>query len=193
MGQARIIFVLAITSIMLVDITQSSNLFNRHKKIAQFRVYLQDILSGSNATVLEVARAHVTATSPTSYGLVRVMDDMMTLGPDPNSERVGRAQGLIANTDIEESGISVNINFVFTGGEYKGSTLCIVGKKSLLYTDQELPVVGGTGIFRWARGFSISNIYSHDDATGNSILLYDMHVVYMAQEFGNDVVWSTGN
>lgn len=185
MAKIHIILILALSSIIFIHNAQSI-LFHGNEKPAKFRVYLQGVLVGPDATVLEVARASITSTSATSYGLVEVMDNPMTLGPEASSEEVGRAQGLVTYTDLEESSVSLNMNLVFTGGEYKGSTLCIVGRKSLVRSDQELPVVGGTGVFRWAGGFSISSTYSHDAATGNSVLLYDVYVVYVEQGLMNE-------
>lgn len=175
------IFTLVISSLFFVS-TQS--LFQESEKIAKFRVYLQDVLSGPNATVYEVARANITSTSPTLFGQVRVVDDLITAGPDPNSEKLGRAQGVITSSDMEHSAIIMNINFMFTGGEYKGSTISMVGRKSLEYDNQELPIVGGTGFFRAARGFSISSNYSYDAATEYGVLVYDFYVVYMEQVLG---------
>ncbi|KAH6824528.1 hypothetical protein C2S53_010342 [Perilla frutescens var. hirtella] len=152
------------------------------EKIAKFTVFVHDVLSGPSATVVEVARASITSTSPSSFGLVRVLDDSMTVEPDPSSYELGRAQGIATSADKEESSLCMNIVFMFTGGEYKGGTLSIVGRRSLVYGDSEVPVVGGTGIFRGARGYAVANTYSEDAATGNYVMRYDMHVVYPAEE-----------
>ncbi|KAL1551213.1 dirigent protein 22-like [Salvia divinorum] len=72
----------------------------------------------------------------------------------------------------------MNINLVFMTGPYNGSTLCIAGSNPIERADRELPVVGGTGLFRMARGFSVSNTYSYDPVKDFGILEYTVHVSY---------------
>ncbi|KAI3445010.1 hypothetical protein Pfo_001675 [Paulownia fortunei] len=182
MGKVDIIFIF-ISSLMLIANAQGfKNHFQGSEKIAKFRVYLQDVLGGPNATVYEVARANITSISPTSFGQVRVVDDLITAEPDANSEKLGRAQGVITFSGLEESALTMNMNFVFTAGVYEGSTLCIVGRNPISNNNRELPIIGGTGIFRWARGYSISNTYSYDPATEYGVLEYNLYVVYLEQE-----------
>ncbi|KAL8486467.1 hypothetical protein ACS0TY_023233 [Phlomoides rotata] len=49
---------------------------------------------------------------------------------------------------LDESVLAMNLNFVFTGGEYNGSSLCILGRNPIDSKNRELPVVGGTSVFR---------------------------------------------
>ncbi|KAL9149022.1 hypothetical protein ABFS82_12G082700 [Erythranthe guttata] len=154
--------------------------FSQQKqKFAKLRFYIQDKLGGPNATIWEVARAEITATSPTMFGQVRVLDDLITAEPDRNSAKVGRAQGHIASSDLTNSALTMNLNFVFTAGKYNGSTLCILGQNPIGSSDRELPVVGGTGVFRMARGFSISNTYSYDAVEDYGVLEYTVYVSYV--------------
>ncbi|KAL8061530.1 hypothetical protein ABFX02_02G092000 [Erythranthe guttata] len=152
------------------------------EKVAQLRFYIQDALSGPNATVWEVARSNITSASPTSFGQVRVIDDLITTGPDPNSMKLGRAQGLITMADLQVPAIAMNINFYFSAGKYNGSTLCILGRNQILSPNRELPVVGGTGAFRMARGYSISNTYSYDVVANYGVLEYVVYVTYVELE-----------
>lgn len=93
MAKIHIILMLALSSIIFIHNAQSI-LFHGNEKPAKFRVYLQGVLVGPNATVLEVARASITSTSATSYGLVEVMDDPMPLGPRPALRRWAGPRGL---------------------------------------------------------------------------------------------------
>ncbi|KAL3820089.1 hypothetical protein ACJIZ3_005994 [Penstemon smallii] len=139
--------------------------------------YLQDVLGGPNATVWEVAKSPI-SNSVTSFGQIRVLDDLITRTPNPNSKKLGRAQGLITFSDLDVSVLNMNLNFVFTAGSYNGSTLTILGRNQIMNVDRELPVVGGTGIFRMARGYAISNTYSYNVSTNYGILEYTVYVVH---------------
>ncbi|XP_057811343.1 dirigent protein 22-like [Salvia miltiorrhiza] len=155
------------------------NVSQRKEKFVKLRLYIQDALGGPNATIWEVARAEVTAASPTSFGQVRVFDDLVTAEPDRNSAKLGRAQGLITSAGFHESAFAMNLNLVFMAGPYNGSTLSIAGRNPIHRLNRELPVVGGTGVFRMARGFSISNTYSYDPLQNYGVLEYVLYVSYV--------------
>nr|WCZ54763.1 dirigent protein 9 [Phryma leptostachya subsp. asiatica] len=157
-------------------------LLQTKEKVAKLHFYLQDALGGANATVYEVARSTITANSAATFGQVRVLDDVITAEPDRNSKKLGRAQGMITFTGLDESALTMNLNFYFTSGEYCGSTLCIVGRNPINSTDRELPVVGGTGHFRMARGYSISNTHSYDPVANYGVLEYTVYVAYYDDE-----------
>ncbi|XP_047939122.1 dirigent protein 2-like [Salvia hispanica] len=144
-------------------------------KKATFRVYLQEILSGPNATLYEVARANITSTSPTNFGQFLVGDDFVTATPDPNSMRLGRSQGFVAFSDLDDIAIVLTYTFIFTDGPYRGSSLTIAGRKMPFVKNQEIPIIGGTGVFRLARGYTISSLFS---STPNTfVFVYDFYVV----------------
>lgn len=157
-------------------------LLQSKEKVLKLHFFLQDALGGPNATVTEVARSDVTAASATSFGQVRILDDLITAEPDRNSKKLGRAQGMITFTGLDESALTMNLNFYFTSGEYSGSTICIVGRNPIGSTNRELPVVGGTGRFRLARGYSISNTHSYDAATNYGVLEYTVYVAYYEEQ-----------
>ncbi|KAL8505958.1 hypothetical protein ACS0TY_016985 [Phlomoides rotata] len=77
---------------------------------------------------------------------------------------------------LDESVLAMNLNFVFTGGEYNGSSLCILGRNPIDSKNRELPVVGGTSVFRMESGFSISNTYSYDPVENYGVLEYIVYV-----------------
>ncbi|CAA3024941.1 Hypothetical predicted protein [Olea europaea subsp. europaea] len=160
------------------------NLCQGNEKFGKLHFYLQDVLGGLNATVWEVARAEITSNSPTSFGQVRVIDDLMTAEPDSSSAKLGRAQGLVTFADLENSGLAMNINFIFTAGIYNGSTLSVLGRNLMTEQNRELAVVGGTGIFRLARGYAISSTYSYDTVTSYGVLEYTLYIAYVELGFG---------
>lgn len=175
MGKFHIILML--TAFVMGNV-QSLSQGSGSEKIAKFRFYLHDVMSGPNENAFVVAEAKITATSPSGFGQVRVTDNPLTVGPDPNSEKLGRAQGLVVLSGREVTAFTMSLNLYFTGGKYKGSTICIVGRNPITQSDnRELPIVGGTGAFRWARGFSISRTYSNDTVANYAVLEYNIYAV----------------
>nr|WCZ54760.1 dirigent protein 6 [Phryma leptostachya subsp. asiatica] len=154
------------------------NICRGTEKVAKLHFYVQDVLGGSSPTVYEVASANITSNSPTTFGQVRVLDDLLTAEPDRSSEEVGRVQGLITFSDLETSALAMNLNFYFTSTEFKGSTISILGRNQLMNTERELAVVGGTGVFRFARGYAITSTYSYDVNTSYGVLEYTLYVTY---------------
>ncbi|KAH6777622.1 hypothetical protein C2S52_006786 [Perilla frutescens var. hirtella] len=128
------------------------NLPNLKEKVAQFHFYIHDIISGKNATAYTVAEAKITTTSSTNFGLIQMMDHLLTVGPEPDSKKIGRYQGTNAGSSFEEIGLQMTVNILFTEGEYNGSTLSVLGRDAIRDEYREMPIVGGTGVFRLARG-----------------------------------------
>ncbi|KAL3831105.1 hypothetical protein ACJIZ3_019907 [Penstemon smallii] len=180
-----IISVTTSTSTTQEDIVQGEiNWFKilrqRKEKVAKLHFYVQDAHGVPNATVWEVARSRITSQSPTSFGQVRVIDNLITSRPSRYSYKLGRAQGFITSSDLIETALTMNINFVFMDGKYNGSTLCVLGRNQIGKSkNRELPVVGGTGVFRMARGVSISNTYSFDPVENYGVLEYTLYVSYV--------------
>ncbi|XP_017438130.1 dirigent protein 22 [Vigna angularis] len=77
-------------------------------------------------------------------------------GPEPTSKVVGRIEGLVAGTSQREF-ILVVLNFVFTEGNYNGSTITVLGRNRITQNIREIPVIGGTGVFRFATGYAETN------------------------------------
>ncbi|KAL8040704.1 hypothetical protein ABFX02_10G115200 [Erythranthe guttata] len=140
--------------------------------------YFQDVLGGESPTVHKVAQSGITATSPTNFGQISMIDDLLTAGPEPDSEVVGRAQGTIGFADLHDTAIHMGLNILFTQGKYKGSTVTVSGRNPIFKTDRELAIVGGTGCFRMARGVAISNTHSFDVETNYGVLEYTLYITH---------------
>ncbi|CAI9091666.1 OLC1v1026741C1 [Oldenlandia corymbosa var. corymbosa] len=123
---------------------------NEKPKLSRLHFYLQFNFTGNNASVVLVAQPNIT--SPTGFGEVYVFDGLLTKKPEVNSKAVGRAQGIFAYTSREENAFTEVANYVFTRGEYKGSTLQLIGYGTSEEQILEFSVVGGTGALRLARG-----------------------------------------
>ncbi|KAL3642481.1 hypothetical protein CASFOL_013296 [Castilleja foliolosa] len=129
-------------------------------KVTNIRLYLQDTFNRDQ---------------PIAYGDVLAFQDPLTVGPNPNSTLLGRAQGTIAFTTHEASyDLHVSIAYIFTSGQYKGSTVVVVGRNDVSSSGpREFPIVGGTGAFKLARGIVKGSTYSTDP----SIFIYDLEIV----------------
>jgi Dirigent-like protein len=130
------------------------------EKQSHFRFYWHDITSGPNPTSIPVAAAPESKKSSTYFGTMVMIDDPLTTGPDMKSKLVGRAQGLYAMAGIEKLEIIMAMNFVFTDGKYNGSTIAILGHNAVNDPVREMPIVGGSGLFRFARGYVQAKTYS---------------------------------
>jgi Dirigent-like protein len=82
----------------------------------------------------------------------------------------GRAQGTVVAVGFDGS-LETMLNFIFTDGKYNGSSLAIYGR-IVLGTTIERPVIGGTGMFRLATGYSLASpVYTSADK-----LIYEFNV-----------------
>ncbi|EYU40431.1 hypothetical protein ABFS82_14G120800 [Erythranthe guttata] len=148
------------------------------EKITTMRFYVQDFVGGDSPTVWRVAQTNLTEVLPSDFGAVDVLDNLVTSEPEVDSKEVGRIQGIIGLTDFHEKALVMLLNLVFTEGEYKGSTLSVLGRNPLHEKIREVPIVGGTGAFRMARGYAITTTYSTDETKRHpNVYQYDV-VVY---------------
>ncbi|XP_020210927.2 dirigent protein 2-like [Cajanus cajan] len=150
-----------------------------HKeKLTHLRFYLHDILSGSKPTAVRIAQAQSTNTSSSLFGLLVMTDDPLTVGPEPDSKLVGKAQGMYGFSDQKEIGLSVIFNMAFTEEKYNGSTISLLGRNMVLSAVREIPIVGGSGAFRFARGYAEARSYTLDGQTGDAVVEYNLYVFH---------------
>ncbi|PKI30977.1 hypothetical protein CRG98_048632, partial [Punica granatum] len=57
-----------------------------------------------------------------------MIDNALTLGPDPSSKLVGRAQGFYAQTAQDQVDLLMAMNFTFVEGKYNGSSITVLGR-----------------------------------------------------------------
>ncbi|ERN02986.1 hypothetical protein AMTRI_Chr11g97370 [Amborella trichopoda] len=108
------------------------------EKVTHLHFYFHDMLSGSKLTAVHVARADSTNTSATGFGMVMIMDDPLTEGPELTSKLIGRAQGIYASAAQEEVAFLMTLNYVFVEGKYKDSTLSILDRNAVFSGVREL-------------------------------------------------------
>lgn len=148
----------------------------RKEKLSHFRFYWHDILSGKSPTSVTVVRPlNITATA---FGMINMIDNPLTIGPKLSSKTVGKAQGFYASASQEEIGFLMTMNFAFTEGKYNGSTISILGRNPALNAVREMPVVGGSGLFRFARGYAQASTHSFDFRTGDACVEYNVYVMH---------------
>ncbi|XP_034689042.1 dirigent protein 7-like [Vitis riparia] len=145
------------------------------EKVTHFQLYWQDIVSGSNATSVTVIQP-VNNSLP-FFGMVNIIDNSLTVGPNLSSKTVGKAQGLYASTGQKESSLLMVMNFAFTDGKYNGSTFTVVGRNNINAKVREMPIIGGSGLFRFARGYALASTYSSNDK-GDVTIEYNCYVIH---------------
>lgn len=176
MGQLNVIAVAAMLIMCVLHAAEAVG--HPQEKVSHLQFYFHDTVSGKNVTAVQVASAKMTRSSPTLFGGVAVIDDWLTEGPEATSKMVGKAQGLYTSACLEEPHLLMAMTLVFSSGEYNGSTLSVVGINAVFHNVRELPIVGGTGLFRLARGYALAHTYFYDQATGNAIVGYNVTVFH---------------
>ncbi|KAE8036987.1 hypothetical protein FH972_009615 [Carpinus fangiana] len=127
----------------------------KKEKLSHFRFYWHDIVSGRNPFAVQV----VPPASNASSGF-------------------GKAQGLYASASQKEPGLLMVMNFAFIEGKYNGSTITILGRNSLFSAVREMPVIGGSGLFRFARGYVQARTHTFDVKTGDATVEYNAYVLH---------------
>ncbi|XVE78784.1 hypothetical protein DITRI_Ditri14bG0005800 [Diplodiscus trichospermus] len=148
----------------------------KKEKLSHFRIYWHDIVSGRNATSIRVVQP--SNISATGFGIISMIDDPLTQGPKLSSKMVGRAQGFYALSSQEEIGLLMSMNFAFTQGKYNGSTITVLGRNIVFNKVREMPVVGGSGLFRFARGYVKARTHTFNQKTGDAIIEYTCYVLH---------------
>ncbi|XP_027351806.1 dirigent protein 22-like [Abrus precatorius] len=148
------------------------------EKLSHLHFFFHDIVSGPKPTAVKVAEAHMTNTSSTFFGLMVMTDDPLTVGPEPGSKLVGKAQGIYGSAAQDELGLLMVMNLAFMEGKYNGSTLSLLGRNAVFSAVREMPIVGGSGAFRFARGYAQAKTHTVDLKTGDAVVEYNVYVFH---------------
>lgn len=146
----------------------------KQEKLSHLHFYFHDIVSGRNPTAVQVASAITTKKSHTSFGAVMMADDPLTAAPKWKSMLVGKAQGIYAFAARGEVGLLMVMNFAFMEGKYNGSSLSLLGRNTVFSAVREMPIVGGSGVFRFARGYAQAKTHSFNPKSGDAVVEYFM-------------------
>lgn len=69
------------------------------------------------------------------------------------------------------------INFAFLEGMYYGSTISIRGRNQILQKVREMPVVGGSGMFRFSHGYAMAKTFRSDQKV--AVVVYDVYIILL--------------
>lgn len=149
------------------------------EKVTKLHFFMHDTFGGNNhLTAVTVAKATSTDKSPTAFGQVSIMDDPLRETIDPTSKELGRAQGLYAFSGQENMSLLMAYNLAFTTGRYNGSTLTVLGRNPAVLQPREMPIIGGSGVFRLARGVATANLRYFNMTVGKALIEYHVVVIH---------------
>ncbi|XP_023921782.1 dirigent protein 22 [Quercus suber] len=143
------------------------------EKLTRLHFYFHDTLDGTNPTAIRI-----TGPANRSFSTTFITDDPLTEGPEASSKLVGRAQGIYAFASQHDSALLMVMNFAFLEGKYNGSALSILGRNPFLNKVREMPIVGGSGVFRYARGYALAKTVSFTPKTGDAVVEYNVSVLH---------------
>ncbi|KAI4353470.1 hypothetical protein L6164_002418 [Bauhinia variegata] len=170
----------AFISVMAEHQPFMSNASLKGKKQTHLRFFWHDTLSGSNPTSITVAKPSNANTSAVfDFGFVNVFDNPITEGPELESKLLGRSQGFYTDASQNTEPFQVlfsSLNFAFTEGKYNGSTVTVLGRNPILSTVREMPLIGGSGVFRFAEGYALLHTHRFNPQTRDAIVEYNIYV-----------------
>ncbi|KAB8092120.1 hypothetical protein EE612_017930 [Oryza sativa] len=144
--------------------------------------YIHETFAGDNATTASLAPSPLAvAGSNSSFGSVGALDDELREGSDAASRYLGRVEGLVVQADLGNPAAAWTLlTLAFAGGDYNGSTLVLDGRVDFgAAGDMERAVVGGTGRFRRARGYSLMTKFGNP-TPNTDVFEMDVYVTTMA-------------
>lgn len=144
--------------------------------VTNLQFYFHDTLSGKSPSAVRVAQATQTNNSLTLFGALMMVDDPLTEGPEPTSKPLGHARGLYGSAAQTELGLVMILAYCFDDDIYKGSSFSLMSINSAMQPVREMAIVGGTGLFRMARGYAIAQTHWLDPTTGDAIVGYNVTI-----------------
>ncbi|MFS7988259.1 putative dirigent protein [Helianthus anomalus] len=144
----------------------------RMEKTTRFHFFFHDIHSGKSPSAIKIA-----GTPDSSlFGDTFMMDNTLTEHQEGTSKVVGKAQGMYAFAAKNEAALLMVLNLEFTQGEFNGSSLSVLGRNPVMVDVREMPIVGGSGRFRYASGYALVHTVWFEPKTGDAIVEYNVYV-----------------
>lgn len=145
----------------------------RTEKTTHLHFYFHDIPSGKDPSAVKIAGTP----NPSGFGDTYMIDDALTEGPEISSKLIGKAQGMYALASKQEDmALLMVICYEFSEGKYNGSSISVLGRNPVMHVAREMPIVGGSGVFRWARGYAVAHTVWADYKTGDATVEYNVYV-----------------
>ncbi|KAK1412390.1 hypothetical protein QVD17_33605 [Tagetes erecta] len=142
--------------------------------VTTMQFYFHDTLSGRNPSAVKVAQSSTNSLG--GFGNLMMIDDPLTVGPDKNSKLIGHARGMYGQAAQNDLGLIMVLNYGFIDGMYKDSSFSLLSLNPAMQTVREMAIVGGTGLFRLARGYALAQTYWIDPTTGDAIVGYNVTI-----------------
>ncbi|GFP92438.1 dirigent protein 23 [Phtheirospermum japonicum] len=165
-------------SIPFTSSTFSENLIQsvttaRAEKTTKLHFYFQDKLSGKNPTAVKIIGGE-----GFGFGTTFMIDDALTQELARDSKVVGRAQGTYSLAAQNDLALLMVVTFTFTEGDYNGSSISLLGRNHVYDDVREMPIVGGSGLFRLGRGYALAHTGWFDPDTGDASVEYNVTVMH---------------
>ncbi|BBN04760.1 protein MpDIR2 [Marchantia polymorpha subsp. ruderalis] len=160
---------LVIALLCVVDLGQVAG----RKAAEEIVLYVHESRVPPEPTLVTV----VTATgnlSQIGFGTMQVFSNVLKDGASPSSATIGVEPGFVT---IGKQNIFISYTFTLSTPSYNG-TLAVQGAFALNVWPREFAVVGGTGKFRFANGYDVSEIVD-DSNPANYVTVHRIFLKYL--------------
>ncbi|KAK9666820.1 hypothetical protein RND81_14G213400 [Saponaria officinalis] len=151
---------------------------NHYEQKTTLQFYFHDNITGDSLTAVKIAQPEDAGPGVSGFGKLFMADEPLTMNPNPESKLLGRAQGMWGWASREGIGLYMAFTYVFYEGIYNGSSVSVLGRNLITEPVREMPVVGGTGLFRMARGFALARTYFINTTSLNAIVGYNVTIFH---------------
>ncbi|KMZ68516.1 Dirigent protein 8 [Zostera marina] len=192
LSPVTILFILSIVSVALISFCNAHGSKSvvkdvrkplKHKKmvLTHLTFYWHESFVAPNASAVIIAGVNSTDSAIRAFGTTYAYDNPLTIEPivpTTASEVVGRAQGYYTTYPGDnEIALGVIMNVALKEEMFVDSILTFEGRiLSGTGFVREVPVIGGSGVFRYATGYYQSEMLSADPITRQNIVKFDVYV-----------------
>ncbi|XP_004493625.1 pterocarpan synthase 1-like [Cicer arietinum] len=169
----------------------------KQEKLTHIHFFFHDIVSGPKPTVSISVESPLSgkSKSPLPFGSLVIIEDPLTVGPELNSKQIGKAQGFyvtVSQDAVLELELVMGMTFTFTDGKFNGSAITVLGRNAIGDLIREMPIIGGTGEFRFARGFLQAKTHFVDYHKGDAHVEYNVYVFHYESSTSSEEVFANG-